>query len=314
MAADAVVVGAGIIGLTTAIRLVERGLDVTVLTADDPLETTSALATAMIGPTFGLAGQRATTWETATVDAFRTSEADAPGVAWARGRFIAKPAGFLPPTASQLPGFAPCADDEKPPGYETAFWGEVPLVDMPRYLAHLVDRAHGIGISIVRTRVSSLTEAADMAPLIAHCAGLAARDLADDPTVAPLRGPKITVANPGIDTFVNAAPTGGPDGTSYHPHGDVVVLGGSVVESWDTTPDPDEAAAIIARCAAIEPRLRNAEVLEHRVGLRPGRPTPRLERDGVGGARVVHNYGHGGSGVTFSWGCAAEAVDVLTQP
>ena len=34
------------------------------------------------------------------------------------------------------------------------------------------------------------------------------------------------------------------------------------------------------------------------VGLRPFRPSVRLERETLGGRSVVHNYGHGGSGIT----------------
>jgi D-amino-acid oxidase len=45
-------------------------------------------------------------------------------------------------------------------------------------------------------------------------------------------------------------------------------------------------------------------VLNHRVGLRPSRPSVRLERVGD----VIHCYGHGGAGVTLSWGCADEVV------
>src|SRR5262249_35196248 len=127
-----------------------------------------------------------------------------------------------------------------------------------------------------------------------------------------LRGPKIVVENPGIDTFLIEGPPG-PEGTSYHPHGDIVVLGGSVRESDDTTPDPDEQAAIIARCSALEPRLRDARVLEHRVGLRPARPDVRLEAEARAGTRIVHNYGHGALGVTLAWGCAREAAQLLMQ-
>jgi D-amino-acid oxidase len=149
------------------------------------------------------------------------------------------------------------------------------------------------------------------ASTIVNCSGLAARYLVPDPAVLPLRGPKVVVRNPGLDTFLIVGPPG-PEGTSYHPHGDVVVLGGSVRESDDTTPDPAEAAAIISRCAAIEPRLAGSEVLLHRVGLRPGRPTVRLEEEILSGTRCVHNYGHGGNGVLLSWGCAREVTELVT--
>ena len=64
----------------------------------------------------------------------------------------------------------------------------------------------------------------------------------------------------------------------------------------------------------LEPRLAGVEVLEHRVGLRPGRPEIRLEReDPADGVPRVHNYGHGGSGVTLSWGCAEETLRLVRE-
>ena len=57
------------------------------------------------------------------------------------------------------------------------------------------------------------------------------------------------------------------------------------------------------------------QVLEDWVGLRPGRISLRLEREECvlgGKARpVVHNYGHGGSGMTLAWGCAGDVVAML---
>lgn len=77
---------------------------------------------------------------------------------------------------------------------------------------------------------------------------------------------------------------------------------------WDTGVDQVEAQSILSRCSGIEPRLRDAEVLEHVVGLRPARPTVRVEesKTGPGRARLLHNYGHGGSGITLGWGCAQD--------
>jgi D-amino-acid oxidase len=54
----------------------------------------------------------------------------------------------------------------------------------------------------------------------------------------------------------------------------------------------------------VVPALARARVLSHRVGLRPARPATRLERVGD----VIHCYGHGGAGVTLSWGCADEVT------
>jgi D-amino-acid oxidase len=120
-----------------------------------------------------------------------------------------------------------------------------------------------------------------------------------------VRGQIVVVENPGITEFF-VAETDPP--VYFFPQGDLVVLGGTAQEdAGDTTPDPEEARSILARCAAVEPRLHGARIVGHRVGLRPVRPRIRLERD----AGVVHNYGHGGAGVTLSWGCANEVARLV---
>jgi len=100
-----------------------------------------------------------------------------------------------------------------------------------------------------------------------------------------------------------------PDGMVYVvPRGTDVVCGGTAVDGDESTsPDPAEAERILARCRAVVPELANAQVLGHAVGVRPARPAVRLERVGD----VVHCYGHGGAGVTLSWGCADEVVRLV---
>jgi D-amino-acid oxidase len=64
--------------------------------------------------------------------------------------------------------------------------------------------------------------------------------------------------------------------------------------------------------AAVFPALGQARVITERVGLRPCRPAVRLEAQPLPGGRVLwHNYGHGGAGVTLSWGCARELTAAL---
>lgn len=52
-------------------------------------------------------------------------------------------------------------------------------------------------------------------------------------------------------------------------------------------------------------------VIRSVVGLRPHRPSGfRVERERLGDTVVVHNYGHGGGGITLSWGTAKLATDL----
>jgi D-amino-acid oxidase len=304
---DALVIGAGVSGLSTAICLQEAGLRVLIRTAVPPDRTTSMMASAMVGPNFAGPGDRAGAWQEETV---RRLTEDTPGVSMCRGLMAARPSGMFPPGVEAMDGYAPCAPEELPPGYGTAFWVRQPVVDMPPYLRHLEDRFIAAGGRLEVRPVASLDEAAAIAPLAANCAGLGAAALTGDRQLTPVRGPKIVVANPGVDYFFIEAPFGSI-WAGFIPHGDHVVLGGTHRESDDMTPDPAEADEIIRLCGLVEPKLLEAPVIEHGVGLRPGRREPRVELEERPGVRIVHNYGHAGTGVMLSWGCAKEAADLL---
>jgi D-amino-acid oxidase len=148
---------------------------------------------------------------------------------------------------------------------------------------------------------------------VINCSGIGARDLVPDPELIPVRGQLVVIANPGITEFFSEDTGTSPNLLHYTPHGDTVILGGTAQPGlWSREPDPATADAIITRCALIEPRLRHSRILEHRVGLRPTRPHIRLEQQKLDDTRIIHNYGHGGAGVTVSWGCADE-VAALTR-
>jgi D-amino-acid oxidase len=184
---------------------------------------------------------------------------------------------------------------------------------MPVYLAYLMDRFARAGGSVERRVLSSLVEPAGEARVVVNCAGLGSRELVGDTTMRPIRGQVVRVRNPGLDRFV--LDEANPEGVTYIvPRSRDCILGGTAEEgAWDTEPDPKVAACILRRCATVEPCLADAEVLEHRVGLRPGRPEIRLEREDGNGVPRVHNYGHGGSGVTLSWGCAEETLRLVQE-
>ena len=95
---------------------------------------------------------------------------------------------------------------------------------------------------------------------------------------------------------------------------DIVVGGTDEEGSWDVEPVPAITDDIVARATALVPALVQAQLLGSRVGLRPARPTVRLERDErLDASPVVHCYGHGGAGVTLSWGCAEEVARLALE-
>ncbi|MGD9885957.1 MAG: FAD-dependent oxidoreductase [Reyranella sp.] len=61
-------------------------------------------------------------------------------------------------------------------------------------------------------------------------------------------------------------------------------------------------------------RARSDRIIDIAVCLRPFRPAgPRVEAERLGDTLVVHNYGHGGSGWSLSWGSSARAVRLAMQ-
>ncbi len=308
---DALVVGAGVCGLTTAVSLAEAGLTTRILTDAPPSRTTSAAAGAIWGPVLCGPADRCREWARAGL-AVLTALLDEPAAAVRQvsGREVAQQPAAPPDWLGLLPGGARlCPAAELPDGFTSGWRYTAPVVTMPLYLDYLRARYEAAGGAISVEPVSSL--ASLDAPVVVNCTGIGARDLVPDPSVVPVRGQVVVVRNPGIEEFYIDHALHGYDYVYLFPHGDVVLLGGTAEEgAQDWPPRPSVSERIVRDCAAIFPRLRGAEVVAERVGLRPYRPSVRLEAEPLPGGRVLwHNYGHGGGGVTLSWGCAREITE-----
>jgi D-amino-acid oxidase len=213
-----------------------------------------------------------------------------------------------------LKDFRRCEAGELPDGCSTGWRYTAPLVAMPVYLEYLKHRLDRAGGQIELGTVSSLGDLVKDEAVAVNCTGFGAFELVGDETIVPIRGQLVVVDNPGLEEFLDEATTTLPELTYILPQGDHVILGGSAeLGRTDLAPDPEIAEGILARCIALEPRLRGARVLEHRVGLRPSRPQVRLEHEKIDGCHLIHNYGHGGAGVTLSWGCAREVLSLVKE-
>jgi D-amino-acid oxidase len=306
------VVGAGVIGLTTAIELLDDGMNVTVHAAEIPGRTSRA-AGASWGPYLVEPYDRVRTWSGRTLSVLTgLASVAGSGVAIVSGIEASRAATEMPDWAKALPDVRDCAPEELPVGFSSGWRYVVPVVDMPVYLGALLDRLRRGGGVVTEQYVERLKEIATGADVVVNCAGLGASVLAGDPTLYPIRGQLVVVRNPGISEFFSEDTGTSTELLHYLPQGDTVILGGLALPHDDRM-DVDEAAglAILERCARVEPRLRGAQVIEHRVGLRPTRPEIRLEAERAGTVNVVHNYGHGGAGVSLSWGCAREVRGIV---
>ncbi|MFI9168837.1 FAD-dependent oxidoreductase [Streptomyces lincolnensis] len=310
---EIVVVGGGVVGLTTAVVLAERGRRVRVWSRDPVEGTTSAVAGALWWPYHIEPLTLARAWALRSLDVYEELAArpEETGVRMVEGVLgEADPDEADAWVTDRLPGLRATTAEEYA---GTGTWVRLPLIDMPAHLPWLRDRFVAAGGTFETRAVADLAEVD--APVVVNCTGLAARELVPDPSVRPVRGQLVVVENPGIHTFVVSTDADG-EMAYFFPQPGRLLLGGTAVEDeWSTEPDPVTAEAIVRRCAALRPEIAGARVLEHRVGLRPARDAVRLEREPLSGGRVlVHNYGHGGAGVTVAWGCAEEAAGLATSP
>ena len=300
---EALVVGAGVTGLTCAIRLREAGVAADVVAREPPERTVSAVAAALWYPYRAFPRERVAAWS-ARGFAVLSELAAVPG-AGVRIRWGTElvPAGAPDPWwRDAVPGFARTAA-----GYRFA----APVADMSVYLPWLVRRLEALGGALRIAALHDLDEALGRAPVVVNCAGLGARELDGDRSLVPVRGQVVYVEQAGIDEWL--LDQADARALVYVvPRERDVVLGGTAEEGVDDRrPDAAVADAIRARCVAALPALAGARVLGTAVGLRPARAEVRLEAEPRGGRTVVHCYGHGGAGVTLAWGCAEEVVGLV---
>ena len=237
----AVVVGAGVVGLTTAVRLREAGIDANVVARDEPSETTSAVAAALWYPYRALPAERVTAWSAQTYSALAA---------------LADVAGSGVRMLAGTERLAPDAPDpwwrEAAPSLERTREGlrfVAPAVDMSVHLPWLVARLRALGGTVERREVASLDDLE--ADAVVNCAGLGARELAGDDSLVAVRGQVVRVAAPEVREWL--LDQSDPQRLVYVvPRVNDVVLGGTAdegAEDQHARPGDDGRDPRSLRCA-----------------------------------------------------------------
>lgn len=315
------VVGAGVTGLTSAIRLAEAGHSVHILAAQPAAESVSAVAGAMWFPYRAFPQERVLGWSMTSLVVFETLADDpATGVAMRYGTELHRRGNPDLWWAQHLTGPTLRSADELSgviaanPDILGGLRARLPIIVMSRYLGWLERRCADLGVAVSVARLGSMADLDPSAEAVVLAVGLGAGDLLGDAELTPIRGQVVRLANPGLTDWL--LDEDDPSQFCYViPRWDDVVCGGTAeVGQMSLEPDMATEAAILARARSLVPALADAPIVSRAVGLRPGRREVRLERcDDLdpAGRPVVACYGHGGAGVTMSWGCADEVAGLL---
>jgi D-amino-acid oxidase len=314
---EVIVVGAGVSGLTTTLVLRRAGFPVRLFARDLPADTTSCNAGAIWGPHM-VEHPRLKGWADASLrELSRLAEDTAStGVRLVPGVEASRVWTEQPQWMENLDQVDKANPDEMPKGWAVGWRYTAPIVDMPVYLDYLLGELARHGVRLERRSITSAQELASLGGIVVNCTGLASQDLLNDQALEPIRGDLVRVANPGVDEFFAEHTTEPVDQTYILPQGRWLLLGGTAfagetLDVADPERDAEIARGILARCAEVEPRLAGVEIVEHRKGLRPSRTEVRVEAEPTPRSTVIHNYGHGGGGITLSWGCAEEVLELV---
>lgn len=329
------IVGGGVIGLTTALRLVQTfpRCHLTIVAEKLASETTSEGAAGLWKP-FALSSKQdpavVFNWGAETFAHYmhlsQTDEAPRAGILRAPAYEIYKEVIPDPDWSRIVPGFRHLSSAElslyDPSGSaEFGFAYETIIAEGRLYLPWLLDTIQKEirgDFQIRRERVSRLSGLSEF-DVVVNCTGLGARELVEDDQMYAIRGHVVRVKAPWVVHHVEGLVEDHDLPAYIIPNRDTVILGGTKVRgNEDTTPREEDRQAILDRCCKAMPSLAAAEIAGEWVGLRPGREDG--VRIGVEHIQVensssmlpvIHNYGHGGSGLTLAWGCAGDVVELV---
>jgi D-amino-acid oxidase len=299
---DVTVVGAGVIGLSTALALEEHGHTVRIVAAAAREHVTSWVAGAVWFPYRCGPAHRVTSWSARTR-------------AW-----LEEVAGTEPDAGVDVLTGYEITPDDSPPWWRDACeikWVPAPVTGQPGCWTFVAPRCEPalflpwlerqLDATIERRIVTDLD--AESGDVVVNCTGLGARALCNDDTLVGIQGQILVTAPHEVDLTASITDDRNREEIFYViPRRDEVVVGG-IARAWpdDRLPPVDDSITDRVKRQAAQLGIAIGDVRRIHTGLRPFRPEVRLEREG----RIIHNYGHGGAGFTMCRGCAEDVVALL---
>ena len=309
------IVGAGVSGLTCGVLFAEHGCHIAIFAKETDQQTTSGAAAALWFPYDAEPAEKVIAWALQTYNVLVDLSKDArSGVSMIELRQFSRTGEIQIPQWAIRLGARQINRDEVLPAFTSGFMMNVPLMDTTIYLDYLAKRFLAAGGEINGdVRFEKPEAVSPEFHLVINCSGIGAKTLVPDADVEPHRGQVAIV--PKIDNLSCAIVCDDVPLMYAIPRTNDCVFGGTNEISDNLDADPTATARILDECSRVL-KIDNPTVLAERVGLRPFRKSGvRLERGKFrDGRAVIHNYGHGGSGFTLSWGCAEEVFRLIGEP
>ncbi|KAJ6635593.1 D-aspartate oxidase [Pseudolycoriella hygida] len=325
------IIGAGVVGLSCAVKISEffqnENIDVCLISEKFTPNTTGDGSAGLWGPYLigDTAADNINKWSKESHEFFhdlwKNGKAAEVGISLINETLLTQKPEVANPCWSQVVfGFTPLSykqldllSKEHSVRY-TAGANYVTFTCEPTYLLpYLMRRFKSAGGKVLEKRVNSFDDLLDQYDIIINCTGLGAKTLVNDPKLTPIRGQVARVEASWIFQSTQN------DNNYIIPNMETVILGGTAqVNDYNENISDDDSKFIRSGCSDLNPSTVNSTLRKEWAGLRPGRDTVRIEAEtfhtGNGkGRTVIHNYGHGGSGVTTAWGCASDVLELVKE-
>ena len=213
---------------------------------------------------------------------------------------------YRPVTEDELQQYSKC-------NFKFGSYYETLLIDAKVYLNWAMTRFEQRSGTIRKQKVVHFEDIqSEHFDYVFNCCGLGAQDLCSDTKLVPIRGQVFKVKNQSIRQFLYA------DFDTYIIPGldNMVTLGGCRhYESYCLDWNDYDGDSIWERCRTLEPSLSKSQIESKWTGLRPHRDSVRVQIDQSSSGKpvVIHNYGHGGYGITSAPGTVQYAIELMKE-